>query len=238
MELTDSSSTEQRWQTWMDAAAGRVQYVARQESDGEDVECARRILLTPHAWSRWEQELGAALRPVANFRSRMLQVRTLRQASFTWVHRAAPFRYLRSHRVRGQRRRQLVAALHDGQFIGYDRAMVAEHESYVRSVCHGFCATYLGESLLGDPLYRESMHRYQLLYMDYFRAFGLFVSGGNGRAAAVSRKLLPMMKHQLAELRRALLEYPLHVDWLRREAAMRKPAGDTQKLQQLDFILD
>lgn len=222
----------------MDAAAERVQLVARQDADSEDVECARQILLTPRSWSLWEQELGAALRPVAKFRSHMLQVRALRQVNFSWVHRAAPFRYLRNARVRGERRRRLVAALHDGQFVGYDRAMVTEHESYLRSVCHGFCAAYIGENLLGDALYRESMRRYQALYMEYFRAFGIVTCGREGRAATLSQRLLPLMKSQLADLRRALLRYPLHVDWLQREAALRKPAGDTQKLRRLDFNLD
>jgi hypothetical protein len=231
-------SPQQRWQAFMDAAADRVQAVARQDGSSEDIECARAILLTPRSWSRWEQELGSGLRTVATFRSHMLQVRALRQVNFSWVHRAAPFRYLRNGRVRGQRRRRLVATLHDGQFVGYDRAMVAEHEAYLRSVCHGFCAAHIGESLLGDALYRESMRRYQALYMEYFRAFGMVTCGREGRAAQLSQRLLPLMKTQLAELRQALLEYPLHVDWLQREAALRKPTGDTQRLQRLDFNLD
>jgi len=222
----------------MDAAAERVQFVARQDGTSEDIECARKVLLTPHSWSRWEQELGMGLRVVANFRSRMLQVRALRQANFSWIHRAAPFRYLRNARVRGQRRRQLMAALHDGHFTGYDRAMVAEHESYLRSVCHGFCAGHIGEALLGDALYRESLRRYQALYMEYFRAFGAITCGREGRAATVSQRLLPLMKRELAELRQALLEYPLHVDWLQREADLRKAVGDTRKLRRLDFNLD
>jgi hypothetical protein len=238
VEAFELVSPAQRWQAFMDAASDRVQLVARQDQPSEDAECARKILLTPRSWSRWEQELGTALRPVAKFRSHMLQVRALRQVNFSWVHRAAPFRYLRNARVRGQRRRQLVAALHDGQFVGYDRAMVAEHESYLRSVCHGFCAGHIGESLLGDALYRESMRRYQTLYMEYFRAFGVFTCGREGRAATVSQRLLPLMKRQLADLRRALLEYPLHVDWLQREADLRKPTGDTQKFRRLDFNLD
>lgn len=237
MEPVESGSAGQRWQSLMDVAVDRVQLVAR-EGDGEAAECARQVLHSTTAWSRWERELGLALRPVATYRNRMMQIRALRQASFTWVHRAAPFRYMRNQHVQGERRRRLVAALYDGQFVGYDRALVTEHESWMRSVCHGFCATHLGESMLGDPLYRESMRRYQLLYMEYFRAFGVFTCGREGKSRNLARKMLPMMKSQLAELRKALLQHPLRSDWLQRESLLRKPTGDTQELRRLDFNLD
>jgi hypothetical protein len=236
MEPSDYGSPGQRWQAYMEAAAGRMELLAR-EGQGESADCARQILHSAVAWSRWEQDLGNALRPVANFRSRMLQIRTLRQASFGWVHRAAPFRYLRAQKVRGLRRRRLLATLY-GQFAGYEHSMVVEHETYLRSVCNASCATYLGESVLEDPLYRESMHRYQLLYMEYFRAFGLFTCGKEGRGRALAQKMLPMMKSQLAEMRKALLLHPLRADWLERESLIRRPTGDTQRLPRLDFNLD
>ncbi len=116
--------------------------------------------------------------------------------------------------------------------------MVGEHETYIRSVCHGFCAEHLGESMLEDPLYRESMRRYESLYMEYFRAFGVFTCGREGKAVALSREMLPLMKAQLAELRKALLVHPLRADWLQHEAGIRKATGDTQKLRRLDFNLD
>ncbi|MEJ0100364.1 MAG: hypothetical protein WDO12_11785 [Pseudomonadota bacterium] len=116
--------------------------------------------------------------------------------------------------------------------------MVGLHETYIRSVCHGFCAEHLGESVLGDTLYRESLGRYQSLYMEYFRAFGVFTGAREGKAAALSREMLPLMKAQLAELRKALLVHPLRADWLQREVNIRKPTGDTQKLRKLDFNLD
>lgn len=221
----------------MDAAAERVQCIARVDEGGEDADCARQILLTPVAWSRWERDLGTALRPVARFSTRMLQVRALRQVNFSWVHRAAPFRYLRSQNIRGERRQRLVEALH-GQFASYERAVVAEHETYLRSVCHGFCADFLGESLLGDELYRESMQRYQLLYMEYFRYFGVVTCSKSARVAAKSKNILPMLKSQLADVRKAMLRYPLSATWLRKEATIRKSHGDTQFLQRLDFNLD
>jgi hypothetical protein len=236
MEPVDIGSTGQRWQAFMQEAADRMELVAR-EGEGESADCARQILQSPRSWGRWEQEFGIALRPVATFRSRMLQIRSLRQANFSWVHRAAPFRYLRDHKVRGLRRRKLVSTLY-GQFAGYEHSMVVEHESYLRSVCHAACASHLGETMLEDPLYQESMSHYESLYMEYFRAFGVFTCGKEGRGRALAQKMLPMMKSQLAEMRKALLLHPLRADWLEGELMIRKPTGDTQKLRKLDFNLD
>jgi hypothetical protein len=236
MEPAEIGSTGQRWQAFMEAAADRLELTAR-AGEGESAECARQILQSTRSWGRWEQEFGTALRPVATYRSRMLQIRSLRQANFIWVHKAAPFRYLRDHKVRGMRRRRLVATLY-GQFAGYEHSMVVEHETYVRSVCHAFCAGHLGETVLEDALYQESMAHYEALYMEYFRAFGVFTCGKEGRSRALAQKMLPLMKSQLAEMRKALLLHPLRADWLEGELMIRKPTGDTQRLRKLDFNLD
>jgi hypothetical protein len=236
MGPAEIGSTGQRWQAFMEEATDRIERVAR-DGEGEGAECARQILQSARSWGRWEQEFGIALRPVATYTSRMLQIRSLRQASFTWVHRAAPFRYLRMQKVRGLRRRRLVATLY-GPYAGYEHSMVVEHETYLRSVCSGFCAEYLGEMVLEDPLYRDAMERYEGLYMEYFRAFGVFTCGKEGRGRALAQKMLPMMKSQLAELRKALLLHPLRADWLEQEMILRQPTGDTQRLRRLDFNLD
>lgn len=236
MESFVARTARDRWQAFMDAAADRVQVVARESAGSEDGNCARSVLQTPTSWNLWERELGTALRPVAGCRSRTRQLHALREASFAWIHRAAPFRYLRDQQVRGVQRRRLVAALH-GPLTHYDLAMVAEHERYRRSVCHGFCASHLGRFLLDERLYGESMRRYEALYMDYFRAFGGLISGAAGPAAAESQRLLPLMKRQLAEIRQAILDYPDTRSWLRRQSILRTTHGDTQLLRRLDFNL-
>jgi hypothetical protein len=229
MNHFDTVAVGRRWRVFMDEAGDYVQRVARDSADAEQTECARRLVRTPRAWRRWEMELGRALRPVANFRSRLMQVRTLREANITWVHRAAPFRYLRDQGLRGESRRRLIAALH-GQADNYERAVVAEHDAFVRNVCHNSCSGHIGETLLGDPLYRESMQRYQALYMEYFQVYGAVTCDVEGAGGALSADLLPLLKKQLAELRKAILDYPKAADWLQREADIRKPTGDTQYL--------
>jgi hypothetical protein len=229
MRNFDTVAVGRRWRVFMDEATDYVQRVARDGAAGEEVECAKRIIRAPRTWRRWEMELGTALRPVANFRSRLMQVRTLREANITWVHRAAPFRYLRDQGLRGEHRRRLISALH-GESDNYARTMVLEHDAFVRSVCHNTCSGHLGEALLGDPLYRESMQRYQALYMDYFQVYGTLICDPRAAGKAPPANLLPMLKKQLAELRKAILDYPNAVDWLQREADIRKPTGDTQYL--------
>ena len=228
MKQFDSVAVGRRWRVFMDEATQHVQHVAR-AADGEAAECARRIVRAPRTWRRWEMELGTALRPVANFRSRLMQIRTLRETNLAWVHRAAPFRYLRDQGLRGERRQRLVSLLH-GQSDNYARAMVFEHDAFVRSVCHNACSGHLGEEVLGDALYRESMQRYQALYMEYFQVYGTVVAGSPDHADSSSTHLLPLLKQQVAELRKAILDYPKAADWLQREADLRKPTGDTQYL--------
>jgi hypothetical protein len=229
----------QRWRSFMDEATGYLEAVGNRYEASEEAECARRIMQSVEARQRWQQELGNTLQPVAKFSSRMLQVRALRQASFTTVHRAAPFQYMRGRAMRGERRRKLIAALY-GAADHYERAMVNEYDTYVRNVCHGLCSSHLGEDVLGDKLYRDSIHRYQTLYMEYFHEFGLLTCGPDEEGKSASPDLLPLMKTQLEDLRKALLEYPLRAEWLRREADMRRPTGDTQELEflRLNFLID
>lgn len=214
----------------MDAAGAQLRTTCDLD-DGEEAACARRLIANPADWHRWELEFGASMRPVANPRNRRLQMRNLRQAAFPWIHRAAPFRYLRDYRLRGERRRRQVLSLH-GQH-GYARAMVAEHDTYIRAVCHGLCSAHVGESVLGDALYGESMNRYRVLYMEYFHAYSLVSFPEGETDSSASPELLPLLKQQVSELRRAILEYPLHASWLQREAIIRKPSGDTQRLRRL-----
>jgi hypothetical protein len=237
MEKSHNASAERRWQAFMDAASSHLKYVGESHGDDEVRKCAERVVHNPKAWRHWERELGTALRPVANLRTRRLQLSTLRNTAFSWIHRATPFRYLRDHALRGTERRRLIAALH-GEGTIYERAMVAEHDAYTRSVCHGLCSEHLGETVFSDPLFGESMHRYEKLYMEYFQTYGAFITADSERSAPVSKELLPLLKKQLAELREAILEYPQRANWLRREAAIRKTTGDTQRLGKLDYNLD
>jgi hypothetical protein len=239
MQPQAAGSAPERWQSFMDEASDYLESIGSRYEASEDAECARRILQSDESRQRWRMDFGNTLQPVAKFSSRMLQVRALRQASFTTVHRAAPFQYMRGRALRGERRRRLIAALY-GESDHYERAMVNEYDVYVRNVCNGFCSSHLGEDVLGDKLYRDSIHRYQTLYLEYFHEFGLLTCGPDADGETASPDLLPLMKKQLEDLRKALLEYPLRSEWLRRESDMRQPTGDTQELEllRLNFLID
>ena len=139
MQSQAAGSAPERWQSFMDEASENLESMGSRYEASEDAECARRILQSDESRQRWRMDFGNALQPVAKFSSRMLQVRALRQASFTTVHRSAPFQYMRGRGLRGERRRRLIAALY-GESDHYERAMVNEYDVYVRNVCNGFCS--------------------------------------------------------------------------------------------------
>jgi hypothetical protein len=81
------------------------------------------------------------------------------------------------------------------------------------------------------------MRRYQTMYAEFFEAYARSITDGDDPLMAESRKLLPMMKLELARLRVAILKYPQRTEWLRHEALMREAQGDTRYLRRLDFNL-
>jgi hypothetical protein len=66
--------------------------------------------------------------------------------------------------------------------------------------------------------------------MDYFRSHCEALQERDAATVGAARALLPMLKQQLAELRQAILDHPLRAGWLQREAALRDPTGDTQRM--------
>lgn len=227
MHKSDGEKDQRQWQTLMDAAAARLQIASH--DDSEIGQCARRVIQTPAVWRTWELEFGASIRPVARFRHRSMQVRGLRQAGFAWIHLAAPFRHIRNHQLRGEQRRKLVLGMHS-QYT-FARAMVAEHGVYLRSICHSLCAVHVGQAVLGDLLYGDSMRRYEALYTEYFKTYCAATYPKHSADVMGYQALLPLLKKQTSELRQAILDYPLRVGWLQREAAIRQPTGDTQRLR-------
>jgi hypothetical protein len=215
----------------MDAANARLHAMSA-HGEGESAFCARQILQTPSAWRGWELEFGSAMRPVVRYRNRLLRVRTLRQNALSWVHSAAPFRYVRNQRLRGEQRRRFIVGIHRQQ--GFNAAMVAEHSTYVRSICSVDCSGYISETLLGDLLFQRSMARYERLYMDYFTTWCSITFPDPLRHSAAHPELLKLLKLQVYELRQALLEYPLRIGWLQREAEIRQRTGATQSLRSLE----
>jgi hypothetical protein len=190
---------------------------------------ARRVLENPGAFQAWELEHASLMRPLANCTGRR-QAASLKQITFRLLHGKALFQYLRQQSVRGPQRKQLIAYFRPGR--SYEAALIAEHGSYLRKACSFLCASHLGSEVVGDAAFLDPMERYEELYTEYFHLYCNSLVG-TGEDAESQRALLPLLKQQLNEHRLAILDPRAAQPFLRREADLRKPTGDTQRLPAL-----
>jgi hypothetical protein len=150
------------------------------------------------------------MRTVAETRAQH-QVAALRSACFGLIHRKAMFEYLRVQRVTGRDRHAVFELIYGGQ--DYARAVLTEHNNYVRSLSSLACSHHLGLALLDDRAFGDPMSRYEARYADYFRAFcnSALASNRYNNEDTIST-LLPYLKRQLGILRRAILAMPRESD--------------------------
>lgn len=197
-------------------------------SDGNEQLIARRILDNPEIWSHWEQEHSNLMRQLANCAVRRVQVAALKHASFRLLHGKSLFQYLRGSEVRGRERKQVMAHFRPGR--DYADAVITEHNVYLRKACSYFCASHLGTTVVEDPAFLDPMQRYEQLYAEYFNVYCDSMVSSGERGAASQSVLLPLLKKQLNEYRWAILDPRRAQPFLRREAEIRLPTGETQRL--------
>jgi hypothetical protein len=215
----------------MRESTDRVQ-TALKSSDNNEQMVARRILENPAVWSQWEHEHSNLMRQLANCGLRRAQVAALKHASFRLLHGKALFHYLRRSEVRGRQRTQVMAHFRPGR--NYEDAIVAEHNVFLRKACSYLCAGHVGTVLIEDPSFLDPMQRYEELYAEYFNVYcSTLVESTNVRAVS-QVALLPLLKKQLNEYRWAILDPRRAQPFLRREAELRAPTGDTQRMKVLE----
>jgi uncharacterized glyoxalase superfamily metalloenzyme YdcJ len=215
----------------MEESQARVEMAASFDSPADTL-VADRILKNPDAYRRWEAEHDRLMRAVSGQARLARQVVALRSTAFGLVHRKAIFEYLRDRQITGTRRHRLIA-----QFYGirdYANAVLAEHGNYARCSSSYLCTYHLAERLMQDAAFDEPLRLYERWYSEYFRTFCdvlLAETEEEKQAIAPMDALRPLLKYQLAEARKAILEMPQMPaeDW--REAQIRRPTGDTQKLR-------
>jgi hypothetical protein len=212
----------------MRVSTDRVQ-VALSSSDNNEQLVARRILENPSVWSHWEKEHSGLMRQLANCGVRRAQVAALKHANFRLLHGKALFHYLRRNGVRGSERARVLEYFRPGR--NYDNAVVAEHGVYLRKACSYLCTSHVGTDVVEDPMFLDPMQRYEELYTEYFGLYCGVLLGTPGGVAQGA--LLPLLKMQLNEYRWAILDPRRAQPWLRREAEIRVPTGDTQRLPTL-----
>jgi hypothetical protein len=213
----------------MRESTDRVQ-AALSSSDRNEQLIARRVLESTVIWQRWENEHSGLMRQLANCGVRPAQVAALKQTTFRLLHGKALFQFLRQSALRGAQRAQVLAHFRPGR--SFASAIVAEHGAYLRRACSYLCTSHLGSEVVQDPAFLDPMQRYEELYTEYFNLYCSALVEGGG-AMPGSEALLPLLKQQLNEYRVAILDPRGAQPFLRREAELRRPTGDTQRLRSL-----
>lgn len=173
---------------------------------GQPVEerVAARILDNPRDYRRWEDEHASLMRRIAAERLPTTQRATLLETSLALIHRKALFEYLRDQQIRGAARESLI-----GHFFtqrDYAAAVVGEHGRYLRSAASYWCSSYVGRNLMFDALFEQPLLEYEERYAQYFRSYcELVILPANDSKRPALQALLPLMKVDISEWRRALL---------------------------------
>jgi len=203
---------------------------ALSSSDRSEQLIARRVLESPVAWQLWESEHSNLMRQLAGCRAQRAQVAALKRTTFRLLHSKALFNYLRQSEVRGEARARIVAHFRPGR--SYEAAVISEHGLYLRKACSFLCTSHLGSDIVRDPAFLDPMQRYEELFGEYFDLYcrTLIESGVEAESQLA---LLPLLKQQLHEYRLAILDPRGAQPFLRREAELRRPTGDTQRLPAL-----
>jgi hypothetical protein len=212
----------------MRLSTDRVEEALKHGESGEQL-LARRIMENAASWDHWERAHSDLMRRVAGSPAR-LQVEELKQTTLRLLHGKALFQQLRRAELRGEQRVRLLAHFRPGR--SFEAAMIAEHGEYLRKALSFLCTNHLGADVVGDPAFIDPMQRYEELYCEYFDLYCrslLSIRDDGGSQSA----LLPLLKHQLSAQRAAVLDPRRAQTSLRREAALRRPTGDTQRLTSL-----
>ena len=213
----------------MRESTDRVQ-AALSSSDRNEQLIARRVLESTVIWQQWEHEHSSLMRQLANCGVRHAQVAALKQTTFRLLHGKALFQFLRQSAMRGAQRAQVLAHFRPGR--SFASAIIAEHGAYLRRACSYLCTSHLGSEVVQDPAFLDPMQRYEELYTEYFNLYCTALVESDG-AMTGSEALLPLLKQQLNEYRLAILDPRGAQPFLRREAELRRPTGDTQRLRSL-----
>jgi hypothetical protein len=187
----------------MEESESRIETLARDGSTAHAL-VARRVLEDTRLYRHWEAEHDRIMRSVASESRLPRQVTALRHACFGLIHRKAMFDYLRLQRVIGRDRHAVFELIYGDQ--DYVKAVIAEHGNFVRSTSSLLCSNHLGLTLLDDRAFGDPMLRYEQRYADYFRAFcGSALASNRYNNDDTLSTLVPYLKRQLGELRRAIL---------------------------------
>lgn len=168
---------------------------------------AQRILASPEAHRRWEQEHVRLIGRIADQNHRGRQTIAALNQTFTLIHNKSLFEYLRDNAVRSERRRALIA--HFRGDAGYVRHVVREYDLWLRAAASQLCLRHLGREVLRHPAFGEPLADYEQLYSEYIRCYCEWAvpSRADSSREALT-PLLARLKNSILERRKELLSLP------------------------------
>ncbi len=217
----------------MEESESRVE-AASKDGTADERLVACRVLETAHSYRLWEAGHDRLMRAVAEQSRLAQQLTVLRTTAFSLMHRKALFEYLRERNVTGVRRHKLFAIFYGPR--EYASSVVGEHQNYIRSGSSFLCTSHLGATVMRDPAFDEPLQLYQEWYSEYFRVFcdcALAESPQEKSEVESLEALKPLLKSQLNLARQSIVSMSCDAGSRWREAQIRKPNGDTQKLRAL-----
>ncbi|HTX24304.1 MAG TPA: hypothetical protein VMD03_06585 [Steroidobacteraceae bacterium] len=208
-------------------------HLALHGADPHESHVATRLYGDPATWQRWECEHAGLMRGVAEYSRLREQQSALRQTSLRLIHRKALFEYLRDKQVRGQTRMRILTHFHPARSYGH--AVIAEHGVYLRAAGSYLCSGYIGTGLANDQLFLDAMEAYEKLYAEYFDVYCTTYFPTEGAEGSSAAALLPLLKYQVENCRRAILDPSREMPRFAREQQQRRRSGDTVRLDVSDL---
>ena len=134
----------------------------------------------------WESRHAELVRPVAEEGKRTPQVIALRAIEVRLVHKRALIDHIRTNKVSGRERDQLLANFYGPRDL--TDAILAEHKQYMLAVSSQVSADHLID-VMCDPISNRLINLYRSVYAEYFELY-CYVASCEDSASADAAKLL------------------------------------------------
>ena len=117
------------------------------------------------------------------------------------MHRRAFFRYLRAHKVQGQKRRDLFRLFH--ATLDYQDAVLAEHRQYMVSVSSRISTDHIID-VMEDINSTRLLEHYEATFSRYFEMKCYIICSKYSDTVGLVRDSLRDLERQLLRIRRAI----------------------------------
>lgn len=194
---------------YMNVSESRIERMRWSRDEGERSFVAR-LFEKQATYRRWESYHFGLMKDVASTQTPRGHICGLRKARLALIERQALFRHLRDGHVTGRNREVLMSTFHSGR--DYAKAIVVEHDSFLRSNSSLICAEYLGTTLMDDGRFNAELERYTDDYADFFSLYcDWIIAEDRGREYAL-HPMIWEMKYKLAQARVDLMRMPIAED--------------------------